>query len=562
MVHKYKLIGIGVKDMEQIALKSVNELIDVEHYFIPSYQRGYRWTATQVKNFLDDLYEFMGKDFGNSEAFYCLQPLVLCKRESGIYEVIDGQQRLTTISILLTFLNEDSYELEYETREGSAEFLKSLGQEELEEDVHNIDFHFMREAYITVEEWFNNIQVNRQTVKKKFAIMLGEQVKFIWYEVDSNTEVREIFSRLNIGKIPLTNAELMKARLMLELSYKERVELATEWDHVERFLQHSSLWYFLGVRKPYENRIEFLFDIIANNTLNVQIDPYYTFYVLQEHDTKKIWQNILSIVAIFEEWFNDRELYHYIGYLAIKSPITKYLSLYNSDKVFTKRHFKEVLRLEMIDNIEIDRVDELDYYNHYGQIKQILLLFNVLTMLKQQQSNSLFPFDKYHQMDWSLEHIHARNTEGLRTKAQWAAWIVDATQYLGKDEMYQDVVNQLKEVDVEKLTESQFEQLSIKVFEQLKGELAYESDGIENLVLLDQATNSRLSNHFYPIKYKRLISYDQEGGFIPLATRNTFMKYYSEEVNNFEVWAQRDREDYLNGIKTLLTQFIGEEETV
>ena len=42
----------------------------------------------------------------------------------------------------------------------------------------------MREAYITIEKWFNNIQVNRQTVKKKFSIMLGEQVKFIWYEVD------------------------------------------------------------------------------------------------------------------------------------------------------------------------------------------------------------------------------------------------------------------------------------------------------------------------------------------------------------------------------------------
>ena len=137
--------------MEHIALKSVNELIDVEHYYIPSYQRGYRWTATQVKNLLDDLYEFMGRSFGNSNAFYCLQPLVLRKCEDGSYEVIDGQQRLTTISILLTFLKEDSYELEYETRGSSAEFLRSMGQEELEEEVHNIDFHFMREAYITIE---------------------------------------------------------------------------------------------------------------------------------------------------------------------------------------------------------------------------------------------------------------------------------------------------------------------------------------------------------------------------------------------------------------------------
>lgn len=544
--------------MQHITLKSVNELIDVKNYYIPSYQRGYRWTVTQVQNLLDDLYEFMEKSFGNSDAFYCLQPLVLRKRNDDSFEVIDGQQRLTTISILLMFLKEDSFELDYATRKGSAEFLKSLGQVETVEEIHNIDFHFMREAYNTIEKWFNNIQTNRQTIKKKFSIMLGEQVKVIWYEVDQKTKVREIFSRLNSGKIPLTNAELMKARMMLNLTYKERVELSTQWDHVERTLQRRSLWYFLGVRKSYENRIDFLFDIISNNTSINEVDPYYTFYALQEKDTKQIWHNIMAIMALFEEWFDDRELYHYIGYLTIKAPITKYLYLYNSDKVSSKLHFKVVLRQEMVGNIDIERLDELDYYNNPEQIKQILLLFNVLTMLNQQQSNSLFPFDKYHKMDWTLEHVHARNTEGLRTKAQWATWIVDAIHFLEKDAFYNNIVEELKKVDVDKLTEIQFEQLSQDVFEQLQGELSYESDAIENLVLLDQATNSRLSNHFYPVKYKRLIAYDQEGGFLPLATRNTFMKYYSEQVDNFEVWTKRDRENYLNAIKTTLTLFIRE----
>lgn len=544
--------------MQHITLKSVNELIDVKNYYIPSYQRGYRWTVTQVQNLLDDLYEFMEKSFGNSDAFYCLQPLVLRKHNDDSYEVIDGQQRLTTISILLMFLKEDSFELDYATRKGSAEFLKSLGQVETVEEIHNIDFDFMREAYNTIEKWFNNIQTNRQTIKKKFSIMLGEQVKVIWYEVDQKTKVREIFSRLNSGKIPLTNAELMKARMMLNLTYKERVELSTQWDHVERTLQRRSLWYFLGVRKSYKNRIDFLFDIISNNTSINEVDPYYTFYALQEQDTKQIWHNIMAIMALFEEWFDDRELYHYIGYLTIKAPITKYLYLYNSDKVSSKLHFKVVLRQEMVGNIDIERLDELDYYNNPEQIKQILLLFNVLTMLNQQQSNSLFPFDKYHKMDWTLEHVHARNTEGLRTKAQWATWIVDAIHFLEKDAFYNNIVEELKKVDVDKLTEIQFEQLSQDVFEQLQGELSYESDAIENLVLLDQATNSRLSNHFYPVKYKRLIAYDQEGGFLPLATRNTFMKYYSEQVDNFEVWTKRDRENYLNAIKTTLTLFIRE----
>ncbi|WP_144492192.1 MULTISPECIES: DUF262 domain-containing protein [Bacillus cereus group] len=544
--------------MKQIALKTVKDLIEVKKYFIPSYQRGYRWTAMQVQNLLDDLYEFMEKNYTNPKAFYCLQPLVVCKRDNDSYEVIDGQQRLTTILIILTFLREESFTLEYKTREGSAEFLQGLGQEKFEEDIHNIDFHFMHEAYVTVENWFNNIQITHQTVTEKFSIMLRKQVKVIWYDIDQNTEVREVFSRLNIGKIPLTNAELMKAKLMLDLTYKERVELSTQWDQMERTLQKSSLWYFLGAEKPYENRIEFLFDIVANNTLVSQVDPYYTFYVLQELDTKQIWRNILAIMAIFEEWYDDRELYHYIGYLTINTPITKYLDLYNNDMVLTKRHFKQKLRLEMIENIDVERIDELDYYNNPAEIHRILLLFNVLTMLNQQQSNSLFPFDKYYETKWSLEHIHAQHTEGLRSKAQWETWIRDAIQFLEKDKSHCELVKQLKNVSIEMLTEVQFEQVSRDVLEQLYGKLTYESDGIENLALLDQATNSYLSNHFYPIKYKRLLKYDQEGGFVPLATRNVFMKYYSQQVENFEAWTRRDRDCYLDAIKMTLSQFIQE----
>ena len=49
--------------------------------------------------------------------------------------------------------------------------------------------------------------------------MLGEQVKVIWYEVGEDVEVREVFSRLNSGKIELTNSELLKAALILKTSF-------------------------------------------------------------------------------------------------------------------------------------------------------------------------------------------------------------------------------------------------------------------------------------------------------------------------------------------------------
>ena len=82
----------------------------LEHnFFIPNYQRGYRWEKQQVVDLLDDLKEFIDNTEGNSSNFYCLQPIVvkLCDTETlkaeqlnstndnNIwYEVIDGQQRL------------------------------------------------------------------------------------------------------------------------------------------------------------------------------------------------------------------------------------------------------------------------------------------------------------------------------------------------------------------------------------------------------------------------------------------------------------------------------------
>lgn len=91
-------------------LKSVRKLCvsqnsSGQHYFIPDYQRGYRWEKREVTQLLSDLYEFMNQH-PNQQEFYCLQPLVVVEREAKsldllpervkeagavVYEVVDGQ---------------------------------------------------------------------------------------------------------------------------------------------------------------------------------------------------------------------------------------------------------------------------------------------------------------------------------------------------------------------------------------------------------------------------------------------------------------------------------------
>ena len=211
-----------------IDLVSIGELKGMS-FTIPTYQRGYRWTDIEVKDLLDDIDEFIGQDGGK---IYCLQPLVVrmgdgnglledirkadsvakvkkLLKDDAEWEVIDGQQRLTTVYILLVFLLEngtDFYKIKYETRSDSQAFLKNISDKEAGK---NIDFNHIYNARKTIQEWFDG---KDESYKHEFTAVLMDKVKFIWYETDEDNPI-SVFTRLNIGKISLTNAELIKALL-------------------------------------------------------------------------------------------------------------------------------------------------------------------------------------------------------------------------------------------------------------------------------------------------------------------------------------------------------------
>ena len=98
--------------MENILeLKTLNELQQYKFY-IPSYQRGYRWKSYEVKDLLNDIADFQPRliDDTDEKTWYCLQPIVIKNMSNLEYEVIDGQQRLTTIYLILHYLNQDFVE--------------------------------------------------------------------------------------------------------------------------------------------------------------------------------------------------------------------------------------------------------------------------------------------------------------------------------------------------------------------------------------------------------------------------------------------------------------------
>ena len=90
----------------RIPLKPISDLL-IESFYIPAYQRGSRWTKRQVVELLDDIWDFQSQPEAGSNTFYCLQSIVVKYRdEAEDWELVDGQQRLTTIHLILNYLAE------------------------------------------------------------------------------------------------------------------------------------------------------------------------------------------------------------------------------------------------------------------------------------------------------------------------------------------------------------------------------------------------------------------------------------------------------------------------
>lgn len=295
-------------------------------FHVPSYQRGYRWGSTEVTRLLDDVYH-------NGKKNYCLQPIVVRNR-GETYELVDGQQRLTTLYLIYQymknanpFFEEPTFSITYETRDRSTDFLNNIDITKRED---NIDFWFMAGAYECIKQWFEkDLQIRVMHIFEYFK----ENVKIIWYEIGENEDTISLFTRLNVGKIPLTNAELVKAMFLSRdvnnISRERQEEISLQWDNIEKELHDDSLWYFLtndAREGTYQTRIDLILDLIAKKP-KASKDKNYTFFKFdeirkQEKDFTKIWNRIQRTFLVLKDWFEDHTLYHKIGYLIASNSMT------------------------------------------------------------------------------------------------------------------------------------------------------------------------------------------------------------------------------------------------
>ena len=575
--------------MNHIELLPINRLAGMK-FFIPDYQRGYRWTEQQVNDLLNDIWHFRMPGKSDKDGIYCIQPLVVKKRYADsdadireirslnsieeienklqdieyVWEVIDGQQRLTTILLILSYLEDEQtkFEISYQTRNKSSEFLKNINHKDEKSSVENIDFFFMYRTYQTIRQWFEGHKEDQ----KDFLETLRENVQFIWYETEESNPIN-IFTRLNIGKIPLTDSELIKAIFLNSSNFHtdnagmirlEQMEIAAEWDKIEYTLQKDEFWLFIKDELPATpTRIDLILDMMRKKQMfgdmgdtgndNHQTFRYfYNYFNVNEGKInarwlRETWNKVKDFFMILEEWYSDFELYHYVGFLINdnnKDILSNLLDTYKecTDKDEFKSELKERIKDRIKDISCLTAPYEIEA-RPKTKVRPLLILYNIQTVLNQNKKlkedatyglpmTYKFPFHlfkkearKGRRYGWEIEHI-ASNSGDMDDQKNNVIYLYSAKDSCSDKlkKRIDDFIKNLKKNenangDANNKNENDYKELKEDIRKELK-----ESDWTDeyknmlwNFTLLDSTTNQQYHNCVFPFKRKCIIS--KERGF-------------------------------------------------
>lgn len=447
----------------------------------------------------------------------------------------------------------------------------------------NIDFFHIYQAYTTIKEWLEET-FPADTNKQYFALSnlykyINEKVKVIWYEVGSEVDPIALFTRLNVGKIQLTNAELIRALFLSDTSdgmeNRKKYEMANQWDEIERQLRDDddAFWAFFTRKsvKDYPTRIDILFDLMFHKQ-DTEKDPLFTFFKMEERlkrsDKDSVWQEVISSFLQLKGWYKDNVYYHKIGYLIASGSLTM-ADLFDEARGKCKSEFNKRLDELIAESItwctnDKDGYWDLDYHKDYNQICRILLLFNVQSTLRN-GSQQRFLFNKYNSEEWSIEHIHAQNSEGLKTvdlQLEWLQLHLPSLKAIHRDEPDNELIKTVEQaIDSIRHNSSLVRSDFNDIFRRVVSDMSETTDTdyintLPNLALLSCGHNTCLSNSTFDVKRNLIIKMDKRGEFIPYCTKMTFLKYYDNSSDvQVHFWGQKDREAYLQAIQNVIAPY-------
>ena len=680
-------------ESNNLVLKKISDITDFK-FFIPSFQRGYRWDIMQVEDLLNDIKEYI--DIENKESFLCLQPVVVYEKKNKddkqnenqnekdkTFVVIDGQQRLTAIAIIKYYLykhdkqlKQFDYNIEYE------KYIKEKGEKTLSDilskikgkDIENeqdfkklcldnkldnkkiitltnkfatekcsLDKYHIILSYLVIAYYFNK----NSEYKDKFIELFKpsndkHSIQFIWYNVTdeitqieqkdgkeetkiNETKAIDIFTRLNIGKIPLTDAELIKALFLKKDNFKEseidkKLHIAYKWDEIEKTLNNDTFWYFISNKNEDEmekrNRIELILELAIDtqNGKNHELFKEYENRLKENNKLDELWQEIEECFMTLKEWYNDNEMYHYVGYyLCFEEDIyTIYDTIKNLNYIMKKSKLIKKIKEKILFKEEHSELDKTEYkhdyiidYYKYNQsdnyflnldfnehkyksaFHRILLFIDVYNYIQLNKSNSgygklnsffinRYPFDifKYEKkQSWSLEHIASQKNYDIKDRLDHIKKITSELKNINImiHEQFKKEINICinNDIDSDKnipIEDDKWEEILSIIDSLNNGDInnTNESTDLEtykhticNIALLQKDLNSQLNNN--PFMIKRKIILDIRNRFIPDNTINAFSKKFNQNADTLIYWKKSDMLAYGCYILNTLKEFYNKE---
>ena len=504
-----------------ISLKSIKELKDI-NFYIPSYQRGYRWKSKQVHQLIDDIEMFTPTE---NNPFYFLQALAVAKdEEKKCVNVVDGQQRLTTLKLILGDSND------------------------------NISISYAREADKALDQFFKDNA--RAIIDKKigplssssrlsFCEKLKECCRFLYYEVSHEKEL-STFDELNSGKIPVKDSELVKC-VMLTLNDNESSihtnARAKEWDEIERMLNNNEFFSFITPRNAWrdDDRMTILLRYAGINPTEKEIEeevfPFLSHVqeLLKVKSRKTIWRSIYAAYYRLLEWYNSPLMYHALGAVVHRRGNKDVFSIEEGNDILSK--------IERMANY-IPNKDKNDYNNWGESLFNFLLLSNVAFCWKRWPYR--YNFSKHRLVDsWSIEHIFARNQRDLNED--------ELNEWFGGNLSKEKIKEYKDECARQKGDEWLAENLGNKY-------PVDEDNSLQNLALLPKDANSSLNNKLFEGKRAEISKWANERWatyWAPPVTEAVFMKSLTGLKMCTPFWSdEEDKPSYIKVMTNDIKEFI------
>ncbi len=355
---------------------SVKDIVSKYKKFnVPSLQRTYRWGEKEITLLLNDLYEFYNTNEDSTNDFYPLQPLILKKNKNyDCYDILDGQQRLTTIKLIGAYLkskdhnlNACNIDISYESRSNVEEIFLEIDKnsdDNLSDKYKDkMELYYISKAFACIKNWFEPSQKNEkkksndEEVKRRedsiYKVLFddGSKSRFYVYELEDDADEKKIFQNINQGRISLSSSELIKPLFLgsifetdddvdkysfvntrdgygifipiAKINEKQALinlqkTIAQEWNNIETCFLHNEFYYFICPQKARSaNRMDFLFEIAKNRYNECNRTTFEIFYdELKTNEGERLIDRILSVWNDIVKCFNrlQKAYYDYDAY--------------------------------------------------------------------------------------------------------------------------------------------------------------------------------------------------------------------------------------------------------